>query len=39
MLKNLRVVVTRVLSREPKRLMVAKMKSWPTAPHRQKSST
>ena len=36
-LKNLRVVVTRVLMREPKRLMVAKMKSWPTAPHRQKS--
>jgi hypothetical protein len=27
-----------VLSREPKRLMVAKMKSCPTAPHRQNSS-
>ncbi len=37
MLKNLRVVVTRVLTSEPKRLMVAKMNSWPTAPHRQKS--
>ena len=37
MLKNLRVVVTRVLVREPKARMAAKMKTWPRAPQPQKS--
>lgn len=39
MLKNLRVVQTRVLTRDPKILMVAKMKSWPKAPHKQNRTT
>ena len=39
MLKNLRVVHTSVLASEPKRRMVAKMNSCPTAPHRQNSAT
>ncbi|KAJ6403449.1 hypothetical protein OIU84_015368 [Salix udensis] len=37
MLTNLRVVVMVVLARDPNRLMVKKMKFWPTAPHRQYS--
>ena len=35
MLMNFRVVVMVVLVREPNRLIVRKMKFWPTAPHKQ----
>jgi hypothetical protein len=39
MLKNLRVVVTRVRVSAPNMLIVRKMKSWPSAPLKQNTIT